>query len=102
MMKQKRIWVILLLVLLFGMVAVITWQDTPASLAEGGYILVSGATAAGGQVSGGNYEMNTTIGQAEAGLLKGGTYKVGGGFWGGGPLTEALSISDLFLPVLIR
>ena len=101
-MKQNRIWVILLIVLMFGMVAVIAWQDTPASLAEGGYVLVSSTTAAGGRVSGGNYGLNVTVGQAETGLQRGGAYEMGGGFWGGGPVTQALPTSDLFLPVLIR
>jgi hypothetical protein len=42
------------------------------------------------------------FGQAEAGIQTGGDYGLGGGFWGGGPLTETSPISNLFLPVLIK
>jgi hypothetical protein len=58
--------------------------------------------AAGGDVAGGNYVLKTAVGQAEMGLQSGGAYEMGGGFWGGGPLTQALPFSDLYLPLLIR
>ena len=99
---KMRIKLLLLTALLLGVVAFIAWQDAPASLAEGGYRLTQGTTAPGGTAVGGIYTMNLTIGQAEAGIQSGGDYGLGGGFWGGGPLTEAPPFSELFLPVLIR
>lgn len=97
-----RMRMILLIILLLGVVALIAWQDAPASLAEGGYRLTMGTTAPGGTAVGGSYTMNTAVGQAEAGLQSGGNYGLGGGFWGGGPVTDAPPTSALFLPVLIR
>jgi hypothetical protein len=97
-----RIKVILLVLLLLGMAAIFAVQETPDSLAEGGYRLTLGTTAPGGTAVGGSYTMHVSVGQAEAGIQTGGDYGLGGGFWGGGPLTEASPISNLFLPVLIR
>jgi hypothetical protein len=97
-----RIKVILLVLLLLGMAAIFAAQDTPGSLAEGGYSLVLGTTAPGGTAVGGGYTMDMTVGQAEAGIQTGGDYGLGGGFWGGGPLTETSPVSNLFLPVLIK
>jgi hypothetical protein len=93
---------ILLIVLLLGVVVILAAQETPDSLAEGGYRLALGTTVPGGTAVGGIYTMNVSVGQAEAGIQTGGDYGLGGGFWGGGPLTEASPISNLFLPVLIR
>jgi hypothetical protein len=47
-------------------------------------------------------KLRRPFGQAEAGIQTGGDYGLGGGFWGGGPLTETSPISNLFLPVLIK
>ena len=84
------------------MVVILAALDAPASQAEGGYVLSAGTMAAGGEVAGGNYTLKTAVGQAEMGLQSGGAYEMGGGFWGGGPLTQILPLSELFLPVLIR
>ena len=35
----------------------------------------------GGTSAGGNYELSGAIGQADAGVLRGGVYAVAGGFW---------------------
>jgi hypothetical protein len=40
----------------------------------------------GGQSTGGQYVLNGTIGQPDAGYSEGGGYEVLGGFWPGGPL----------------
>ena len=40
----------------------------------------------GGQSSGGQYILNGTIGQPDAGYSSGGNYELLGGFWPGGPL----------------
>jgi hypothetical protein len=50
--------------------------------------------------SGGNqYVLHGTIGQADPGLLSGGDYTVGGGFWKGGAQVLRLSI---YLPVIVK
>ena len=36
----------------------------------------------GGTSNGGNYHMNATLGQPDAGALSGGNYRLEGGFWG--------------------
>jgi hypothetical protein len=40
----------------------------------------------GGISSGGQYALKDTVGQAEAGVMGGGSYELLGGFWPGGPL----------------
>jgi hypothetical protein len=50
----------------------------------------------GGASSGGDYALDGTIGQADAGSLNGGAYVLAGGFWAG--LTTALY--NLFLPLV--
>ena len=54
----------------------------------------------GGTSAGGNYELDGTIGQPEAGYqMTGGNYNLEGGFWGGG---ETETHSYLYLPVISR
>jgi len=50
--------------------------------------------------SGGQFTLGGTIGQSDAGLLVGGDYTLGGGFWGGGPM-ESASSHDIFLPLVL-
>jgi hypothetical protein len=57
---------------------------------DGGGAMLSGS---------GGYRLAGTAGQAEAGLLVGGTYRLGGGFWGGGPLTKTY---EIYLPLVMR
>ena len=38
----------------------------------------------GGASTGGNFSLNGTIGQPEAGTMSGGNYSLAGGFWDGG------------------
>ena len=69
------------------------------TLAQSGYDLswfkVGGG---GGQTSGGNYTLISSVGQAEAGTMSGGAYTLGGGFIGGG----ASSPPTLYLPLISR
>lgn len=41
----------------------------------------------GGTSTGGEFELSGTIGQPDAGVMTGGTFTLGGGFWGGGAIT---------------
>ena len=47
---------------------------------------------------GGQYALGGTIGQFDAGLLAGGGFALGGGFWGSG----AVSSHSVYLPLLLR
>ena len=55
----------------------------------------------GGQIvsSGEGYTLGGTAGQPDAGLLRGGHYTLGGGFWGGGVVTIS---HDVYLPLVLR
>ena len=70
------------------------------ALARSGYDLswwtVDGG---GGDSSGGLYALSGTIGQPDAGVLTGGDYTLGGGFWGGGVAAVEYKV---YLPVVLR
>jgi hypothetical protein len=53
----------------------------------------------GGAAEGGLYTLTGTAGQPDAGVLSGGPYILGGGFWGGGALAQGY---QLFLPLVLR
>lgn len=68
----------------------------------GGYDLTWNTVEGGGYTfsEGGGYSLGGTIGQADAGMLSGGVYTLGGGFWGGG---EAMAPkSRIYLPLVVR
>jgi hypothetical protein len=61
--------------------------------ADGGAYVVSGVSP-----SGKGYTMTTTIGQPDAGLMSGGKYTLGGGYWG----TALRPTLRLYLPLVRR
>lgn len=95
---------VLLLALLAGMLFASGQQRPSPLLAQAGgqYVLTSNTATAGGVAAAGAYQTDVTVGQAEAGLQTGGLYELGGGFWGGGPLTEYAPLSWLYLPAILR
>ena len=58
------------------------------------------ADGGGGYSAGGEFTLQGTIGQADAGAMSGGPYTLSGGFWASGE--EILLEHDLYLPALIR
>ncbi|MBP8136630.1 MAG: hypothetical protein KAY61_00385 [Candidatus Eisenbacteria bacterium] len=46
------------------------------------------------QASGGAFTLSGTVGQADAGVLAGGTYRLNGGFWNGVALRQLLDVPD--------
>ena len=54
----------------------------------------------GGRSSGGDFQVEGSAGQAAAGLMRGGSYELGSGFWGSGVLTRA--VYGIHLPVVVR
>ena len=77
---------------------------TGAVLAQtgGGYDLTWSTIDGGGETfsTGGGYSLGGTMGQPDAGLLTGGEYTLGGGFWGGGAL--AGEAYEIYLPLVVR
>lgn len=55
------------------------------------------ADGGGGTSSAGNYSLSGTIGQADAGAMTGGNYRLAGGFWGGG-----VANLYIYLPLIQR
>jgi len=97
--RRRRSRVLLLaacLLLLFSAVAL--------ARSGGGYDLSWNSVDGGGGTSssGGVYTVSGTAGQPDAGLLSGGSYTLGGGFWGGGVLYVRLRAVYLPLVVLDR
>jgi hypothetical protein len=77
----------------------------PAASQSGGiYALVRSNVEGGGSMHmiGGAYEVNNTIGQADATLLQGGRYELGSGFWGGGRVAPATGHRRVYLPFIRR
>jgi hypothetical protein len=74
-------------------------QDGPSN--GTGYTLVWWTVDSGGQTGGdgAGYDLQGTVGQPDAGLLQGGTYTLGGGFWhGGAPVRQYF----VYLPLVMR
>jgi hypothetical protein len=96
-MKEKRGSTILLGVILLLLLAL------PTLAQSGGDYDLSWNTVDGGGgtfSSGGSYILGGSIGQPDAGVMTGGDYTLGGGFWGGGALTEGGY--EVYLPLILR
>jgi hypothetical protein len=99
MRRQRTTWAPVLLVLCSALFAMrLTSRETHAQ--GGGYDLswwtVDGG---GGSISAGGYALAGIIGQSDPGLLLGGDYTLGGGFWGGGALAGEYTA---YLPLVVR
>jgi len=74
----------------------------PVALAQsgGGYDLSWNTVDGGGYTfhAGGDYTLGGTAGQPDAGVLSGGGYTIGGGFWGGGAMAQY----RIYLPLVLR
>jgi hypothetical protein len=76
--------------------------STAAGAQSGGEYDLTWSTVDGGGYTfslGGGYALGGTMGQPDAGVLTGGPYTLGGGFWGGGALAQGY---ELFLPLVLR
>jgi hypothetical protein len=84
------------------MSVLLAWWTVLPVLAQsgGGYDLTWSTTDGGGGASSGDvYSLGGTVGQPDAGLLTGGAYTLGGGFWGSGAATIEYR---LYLPLVLR
>jgi hypothetical protein len=70
----------------------------------GPYELTSWTVDGGGETlsTGGGYSLAGTAGQPDAGLLSGGGYTLGGGFWGSGSAIPIDYEYDTYLPLVLR
>lgn len=78
-------------------------SGSPAHRVRGGPYDLTWSTIDGGGLtfaSGGSYTLGGTAGQADAGVLVGGPYVLGGGFWMGGAAGGGLY--RVYLPVVMR
>ena len=93
---RKLLFLLLAVGVLFLLVGLV-------ALAQGGYELSWWTVDGGGHTysTGGGYELGSTIGQPDAGVLAGGGYTLGGGFWRGGAVSNPPEY-HIFLPLLLR
>mgnify|MGYP006290393891 CR=1 FL=1 len=96
-MKRYRLVRILSLAILLSV-------PTVAGAQTGGtYDLTWSSIDGGGHTfsTGGDYVLGGTAGQPDAGVMTGGNYTLGGGFWGGGAV-ESGPTHDIFLPLVLK
>lgn len=92
------------LLLVLGTAALLPLNLTGATEAPQSTYEISWWTVDGGGVTlatGGGYSLDATAGQPDAGLLEGGGYSLGGGFWRGGAPASVPSHS-IYLPLILR
>ena len=81
-----------------AVLALLVLASAALAQAGGGNDLSWWTVDGGGTTStGANYVLTGTIGQADAGVVTGGTYSLMGGFWGG----QAQQVS-VYLPTVLR
>ena len=105
---MKKRWHFRKAVLLFvmawlaGSVALAQSGNGPSASPGAGYDLTWYSVDAGGDTlsTGGSYTLGGTVGQPDAGLMAGGTYVLGGGFWGGGAVHVVNY--EIYLPLVLR
>jgi hypothetical protein len=97
--RTAKSWmgIVLAVLLLLGLAA--------SALAQvgGDYDLTWSTIDGGGYTfsSGGDYELSGTVGQPDAGVMTGGDFTLGGGFWGGGQLSGQV-VYNIYLPLVAR
>ena len=93
---MKRIMLVLLSAALLGMLFSGIALSAPQVFSLPWWTVDGG----GGVSQGGSYQLSGTIGQADAGLLSGGSYALQGGFWGGESTSGGSYM--LHLPLVVR
>jgi hypothetical protein len=103
--RDKRASLVILIVSAALLLLVLSLVEGPAGVAAAngqGYTLDWWTVDGGGATfsTGGAYALGGSIGQPDAGLLTGGDYTLGGGFWGGG--AAAGGGYEIYLPLVLR
>jgi hypothetical protein len=98
-LTQKRWLVLLALVTMLVLVIVGPALASP----DGQYEIPWWTMDGGGNTlnTGGDYSLGSTVGQPDAGVLEGGGYTLGGGFWGGAGLPAAGDFY-IYLPLVLK
>jgi len=101
-MRRNLIMIGTLLLLLTAVVAV-RYGPAQAQAPQQSYTLDWWTVDGGGTnpEGGSGYSLGGTAGQPDAGLLQGGDYRLGGGFWGGGAVV-AMDYYRIYLPLVTR
>ena len=92
-------------VFLLVTVSMVAAPSGMSAQAGGAYNIVWSAITTAATAQAGPYRADMTIGQSEAGAQSGGSYVLGGGFWGNTtPVvsTPQVSSASLYLPVITR
>ncbi len=86
---------------LLGLLALLLLTTSAASAAAGDTLSWWTTDGGGGTSSAaGGYSLSGTIGQADAGSLSGGSYRLQGGFWG--VASSGIPTRNLYLPLILR
>jgi hypothetical protein len=101
MMNRRQVLLgLLTLAAVVLMVGTLTWARPTVAQSGGPYDLSWNTLNSGWTFSsGGLYVLGGTMGQADAGVLTGGSYTLRGGFWMGGAQRGAFKI---YLPLVVR
>ena len=99
-MKRLIILIPITLVLLIGISTANAQRANDPAALQSGYELSWYTIDGGGTTfsTGGLYSLGGTIGQADAGVLSGGSYQLNGGFWGG----AAIANYTIYLPLVLK
>jgi hypothetical protein len=96
-MRRTVISAIALFLLAFTALYLI--QHFALASSGGSYDLSWWTVDGGGHTLSTDYTLGGTVGQPDAGVLSGGDYTLGGGFWGGG---AAAVEHEIYLPLVLR
>lgn len=97
-------WELAVVLLLITIAAFASSKDTNAQ-AGAAYKVIWASVSASTAMQAGSYQMNTTVGQPEVGVQRGGSYDLGGGFWGSTTdmiITPLEEEGLLYMPIILR
>jgi hypothetical protein len=103
MKKQRTTLAVAAFLVLLGALLIIRLTSAMTQAQGGGYgLLWWTVDGGGGASSASRYAVNGTIGQPEAGTMRGGTYVLSGGFWGGTGPAGGTDPHLIYLPIVQR
>ena len=90
-------------VIVLAFAALLTGSAAPA-YTQDGYAISWWSVQGGSNTTsqGGEYRLAGSAGQAEAGLLAGGSYTLAGGFWAGAGGSAGSGVIRLHLPMIVQ
>ena len=96
--NPKNLWVAILLAISAALLVAFLVQGAPNAFSISWWTVDGGGGIS--QSTGGEYTLQGTIGQADAGASQGGDYDLEGGFWAG--LREWVTQFFIHLPLVLR